>query len=120
MNIRRFKNGWLILLISFGLILSACAAAPKDVFSGILLKGSIIETSGSIVYLSIGKADGASIGQELNVYRTVPILGRRGTLTFRKEKTGMVRITDISDEQFSQAVILSGKAEKYSLVELER
>jgi hypothetical protein len=32
----------------------------------------------------------------------------------------MVRITDISDEQFSQAVILSGKAEKYSLVELER
>ncbi|MBI4768534.1 MAG: hypothetical protein HY787_28745 [Deltaproteobacteria bacterium] len=94
------------------------------------MKGSIIETHDSSIYLCIGKKDGAAVGQEFDVYKTIvtyppaipsPRVGPRGsqvTPTFQRESTGRVRITKILDEHFAEATIISGKAEKNSIVEL--
>ena len=82
------------------------------------MKGSIIETSDSEVYLCIGSRDGASVGQELDVYR-IPET-KPEALHFRRVQTGKVRITEIIDEHFAKAKVISGRAEKNDIVELVR
>lgn len=93
-------------------LISSCAT----VYHGYLMKGSIIEASDSEVYLCIGSKDGASVGQELNVYKIIRVTAARPT--FRREHTGKVKITEIVDEHFAKATVISGKAEKDDIVEL--
>jgi len=88
------------------------------VYHGFLMKGSIIETSDSDVYLCIGSKDGASVGQELDVYK---IAQRQSKSTpFRRVLTGKVKITEIIDEHFAKATVISGKAGMNDIVELTR
>ncbi len=88
------------------------------VYHGFLMKGSIIEASNSDIYLCIGSKDGASVGQELDVYK---IIQRTSKATpFRRVHTGKVKITEIIDEHFAKATVISGKAEKNDIVELPR
>jgi len=79
-----------------------------------VMRGSIIEASGSEVYLCIGSKDGASVGQELDVYE---IIETKPT-PFRRVLVGKVKITEIVDEHFAKATVISGKAEKNDIVEL--
>jgi len=104
----------LILVTSVIFLMFSCAT----VYHGFLMKGSIIEASNSDVYLCIGSKDGASVGQELDVYK---ILQRRSKATlFRREHTGKVKITEIINEHFAKATVISGKAEQNDIVELTR
>lgn len=104
------------------LILAALAIfltfSCATVYHGFLMKGSIIETSDSDVYLCIGSKDGASVGQELDVYKIIQRQSKAAH--FRREHTGKVRITEIIDEHFAKATVISGKAEKNDIVELTR
>ena len=113
------KNAVSLILATFVIFLmSSCATMGQKVYHGFIMKGSIIEASGSDVYLCIGSKDGASVGQELDVYK---ILQRRSKATvFRREHTGKVKITEIIDEHFAKATVISGKAEKNDIVELVR
>ncbi len=104
----------LILAFFVIFLMSSCAT----VYHGYLMKGSIIETSDSEIYLCIGSRDGASVGQELDVYR-IPQT-KPEALHFRRIYTGRVRITEIIDEHFAKATVISGKAEKNDIVELVR
>jgi hypothetical protein len=80
------------------------------------MKGSIIEASDSDVYLRSGSKDGDSVGQELDVYK---IIQRQSKATpFRRVLTRKVKITEIIDEHFTKATVISGKAEKNDIVEL--
>jgi hypothetical protein len=88
------------------------------VYHGYLMKGSIIEASNSDVYLCIGSKDGAAVGQELDVYK-IPQT-KPEALHFYREHTGKVRITEIIDEHFAKAKVISGRAEKNDIVELVR
>ena len=104
-----------LILTTFVIFLMFSCAT---VYHGFIMKGSIIEASDSDVYLCIGSKDGASVGQELDVYK---ILETRPQATFfRREHTGKVRITEIIDEHFAKAKVISGKAEKNDIVELVR
>ncbi len=94
------------------LLIVSCAT----VYHGVLMKGSIIEASDSEVYLCIGSKDGASVGQELDVYKIVRVIQTRSD--FRRELAGKVKITEIVDEHFAKATVISGKAEKGDIVEL--
>ena len=109
----------LVLATPVLFLLFSCAT----VYHGFLMKGSIIETSDSDVYLCIGKKDGASVGQELNVYKIVTFRfppKPSPTLTrFKRESMGKVRITEIIDEHFAKATVISGKVEKNDIVELD-
>ena len=82
------------------------------------MKGSIIEIQDSDIYLCIGKRDGASVGQELNVYKMVATSTNPKVPMFRREYTGKVKITEIIDDHFAKAVIISGTAGKNYIVEL--
>jgi hypothetical protein len=112
---------WMLLMVLsvIGLfMLASCAAIQQQqAYHRLVMKGSIIHTSDTDVYLCIGKKDGASIDQELDVYK-ITYTGQPKTPTFKKEKTGKVKITEILDEHFATAVIISGTAEKNDIVEL--
>ncbi len=109
------KNGIsLIVSVSVIFLMFSCAT----VYHGYLMKGSIIEASNSDVYLCIGSKDGASVGQELDVYKIIRVT--RARPNFRREYTGKVKITEIIDEHFAKATVISGRAEKDDIVELVR
>ncbi len=110
-----------VALIMIGLFtMASCAAIQQQqTYHSIVMKGSIIHTTDDSVYLCIGKKDGASVGQELDVYR-MTFTGHPKAPSFMREKTGKVKITEIVDEHFATAVIVSGKAEKNDIVELVR
>lgn len=106
----------LILATFVIFLMSSCATVGQKVYHGFLMKGSIIEASDSEVYLCIGSKDGASVSQELDVYK---IIQRQSKATpFRRVLTGKVKITEIIDEHFAKATVISGKAEKNDIVEL--
>jgi hypothetical protein len=88
----------------------------QKVYHGFWMKGSIIETSDSEVYLCIGSKDGASVGQELDVYQIIKTKSK--ATPFRRAHTGRVKINEIVDEHFAKATVISGKAEKNDIVEL--
>jgi len=104
----------LVLATFVAFLIFSCAT----LYHGFFMKGSIIEASNSDLYLCIGSKDGASVGQELDVYK---IFGEstKGS-GFRRVHTGKVKITEIVDEHFAKARVISGKAEKYDIVELPR
>jgi hypothetical protein len=107
------------MLFSFAVfLLAACATLQQKGYHGLLMRGNIIETSDSGVYLCIGKKDGASVGQELHVYK-VTYTGQPKALSFKREKTGKAKIVEIIDEHFAIAVVVSGTAVKNNIVELE-
>jgi len=109
------KSAVSLILATLVILLTVSCATGYHRF---VMKGSIIETSDSDVYLCIGSRDGAAVGQELDVYK---ILQTKPQPTFfRREYTGKVRITEIVDEHFARATVISGKAEKNDIVELTR
>lgn len=110
-----FKSAASLILSSFVIFLIVSCAT---VYHGYLMKGSIIETSDSEVYLCIGRRDGASVGQVLDVYK-IPET-KPEALHFTRVHTGKVKITEIIDEHFAKATVISGKAEKGDIVELVR
>ena len=108
----------LVLATFIVFLMTSCATVGQKVYHGFLMKGSIIEASDSQVYLCIGSKDGASVGQELDVYKIIKTKSK-GT-PFKRVLTGKVKITEIVDEHFAKATVISGKAEKNDIVELTR
>lgn len=88
-----------------------------------LMRGQVLEASAGAVYLCIGTADGAKKGQHLSVYRFVrragPPSSKSNASTFKREKTGAVEITEIVDEHYARARVLSGDVGEGNMVELE-
>ena len=114
---KSIKSAASLILATFVIFLmSSCATMGQKVYHGFVMKGSIIETSNSDVYLCIGSKDGASVGQELDVYKIVKTTSK--VTPFKREHTGKVKITEIVDEHFAKATVISGKAEKNDIVEL--
>ncbi len=102
-----------LILATFAIFLMFSCAT---VYHGYIMRGSIIEASDSEVYLCIGSKDGATVGQELDVYKLIRVT--RARPTFRREFTGKVKITEIIDEHFAKAAVISGKAARDDIVEL--
>ena len=69
------------------------------------------------MFISASEAkDGASLSQELDLYKVIQRQSR--TKPFRRVHTGEVKITEIIDEHFAKATVISGKAEKNDIVKL--
>jgi hypothetical protein len=98
-------------------LIVACAT----IYHGSLTKGSVIEAFNSGVYLYIESKDGASVGQELNVYKAIMYTQEQLAIPASKGvQTGKVKITEILDKHLAKAVVISGKARKGDVVELVR
>lgn len=115
------REAWYAVGIALVLILLSPSCA--SLYHRVIMKGSIIEISNSEIFLCIGKKDGAAVGQVLNVYKIVtfalpPPKPSPEIRRFKREYTGKVRITEIIDEHFAKAVVISGNADTHSIVEL--
>ncbi len=109
----------LLLLITLATLSISSCATMQRAYHEYIMRGSIVETSNSDVYLCIGSKDGAAVGQELSVYKVISYHAK-GPVALKREYTGKVRITEIVDEHFAKAKVISGRAEKNFIVELER
>lgn len=106
-----------------GSLLGAPSCAPfRRAYHARVMRGSIIDRTPSGIYLCIGSEEGARVGQVLTVYRISKERFRdhKDTpgLSFSRTPTGTLRITEILDEHFAVAVMVSGEAEVGSVVEL--
>ncbi|TAL36701.1 MAG: hypothetical protein EPN93_07715 [Spirochaetes bacterium] len=100
---------------------AGCNRADKA-YHKYIMRGAILDARGNEVDLCIGTRDGAKVGQELEVYAIEGRVTRANPSAvpeYRRIKTGVVRITAIYDEHYAQAVIVSGKAEKNAMAEIE-
>ncbi|MBI5593588.1 MAG: hypothetical protein HY881_24310 [Deltaproteobacteria bacterium] len=85
------------------------------------MRGQILESTGEGVYLCIGSADGAEVGQEYEVYKFVRMQDLKTMRpNFKREETGKVKITEIVDEHYAKAKILTGEAKVNYIVELHK
>jgi hypothetical protein len=106
-----------LMMVGLFMVASCTATQQQKVYHNVYMKGSIIHTTDDGVYLCIGSKDGASIGQELDVYK-ITFTGQPKAPSFKREKIGKVKIIEIVDEHFATAKIISGKADKNDIVEL--
>lgn len=84
-----------------------------------LMRGQVLEVEDKSLVLCIGTADGAEVGQELDVVRhersqTPP---KAAGPNFRRERVGKVRITRIFDEHYAEANVLEGDVRPHDMVE---
>ncbi len=103
-------------------LLASCAAFAGDspsIGHTVFMRGQILEVKDSTIVVCIGKADGASVGQELEVIHHSRVkTSPKGVGRFTREVIGKVRIDAIVDEHYAEATIIDGKAGEHDSVEL--
>jgi hypothetical protein len=110
------------LLITWLLVMSGCASLQKAEHEYIM-RGQVLEVTGSSAYICIGKTDGAQVGQEFTVYRFVRsgfLSPRNQQPSFKKEHVGRVKIEEIVHDHYSNANILAGSVKVNDVVELSK
>ncbi|MBL8020750.1 MAG: hypothetical protein JNM27_13850 [Leptospirales bacterium] len=115
---RNLKQYWPAMLLPM-LIFAAACSSMGEARHRYLMKGSIIDSDSTTVYLCIGKKDGAQVGQELVVQKSEVTHTTPRATVYRLKRTGTVRITEIIDEHFARATVVSGSAAQGSIVHLE-
>ncbi len=87
-----------------------------------LMRGQVVEVTGSEVVLCVGSGDGATAGQELMAYKLVSsnVGGPKNPTRWEKVRVGTVRIGQVVDEHFARAEVTSGDVQVNNVVELKR
>ncbi len=113
--------------ISFAIASIAMLAAVPAAAAGIghswFMRGSIVAEDASGKVVCIGSDDGATVGQVLDVYRTIihPNPGGKGAgPTYHRERTGHVRIDHVYDTHFAHVSVVDGAPALHNIVELRR
>ncbi len=128
------KRLLLVVLMTLGIFtLASCATTSCQKYSrsgGIAIKGSVVALADKGVYLCIGRLDGASVGQELEVWRTNYGVGSKASTPIysgsvssgeiSENMVGKVRITKVLDDHYSIAEVISGDAKISDIVEAKQ
>ena len=85
-----------------------------------VMRGQILDITDDGVYLCIGSEDGAVVGQEYEVYQFVKTGNVKSLPFYKKENTGTVKLTEITDEHYAKAKIVAGVAKLNQIVELKQ
>ena len=112
-------------IAAVALLCAAPLAAPPAIAQGIgqtiFMRGQIVSLDGTQAVLCIGKADGATAAQVLDVYRISQRPGpSKGSPTFTRTKVAQVTIDEVFDEHFARATVTQGTAARHDVVELQR
>ena len=109
------------LLLALGAVASVALAGEPGFRHKYLMRGQVLEQQDHSLVVCIGRADGAEVGQELDVVRHVRIsLGPKATgPSFRPEDVGRARITTIFDDHYAQATVLEGEVKVGDVVQLQ-
>jgi len=108
------------LVMLFG---SAMALAQDTSFRHkYLMRGQILDVEDKGLVVCVGTADGAEVGQELDVIRhkRIPTPPKSPLPRFRRETVGKVRITAVVDGHYAQAEVITGDVRVNDTVELQR
>lgn len=87
-----------------------------------IMRGQVLDVSDGMAYLCIGSQDGARAGQELEAYRFTRLLSaasKQGPPAFKRERVGMVKITEVVDVHYARAKVLRGEVRENDVVELK-
>ena len=122
---RPSRRSWSLLasaLVALAVGATSAQAAETSFRHKYLMRGQVLEQQANTLVVCIGRADGAEIGQELDVIRHVRIsMGPKATgPQFRPKDVGRARITTIFDEHYAQATVLEGDVKVGDVVELKR
>lgn len=105
--------------------LATLGAAPtfaQGIGHSFFMRGTIVgqDTNGTVV--CIGKADGAEVGQTLEVYRVVyhPGPSKGQGPTYHRQAVGHVTVDHIYDDHFAHVTVKDGAPAKHDIVELRR
>ena len=105
------------LLVAIVMSLSSCTGSFRHDY---LMKGQVIAINDNqSVVVCVGTADGARIGQELNVYTFVERHSvTEGVEQFVRNNVGKVVLEEIINEHYANAKVLSGEVGLNDMVQL--
>lgn len=103
-------------------MLGTAPAFATGIGHSFFMRGSIVGTDTTGTVVCVGKADGATVGQVLEVYRvkTHPGPNKSPTPTYHRELVGHVKIDHIFDEHFAHVSATDGTPAVHDIVELRR
>jgi len=102
-------------------ILAATPVFAQGIGHTFFMRGSIVEADSTGTVICIGKADGAEVGQSLEVYRVKSLPGpAKGPPSYRRDLVGHVTIDHIFDDHFAHVRVADGNPTKHDIVELRR
>ena len=117
MKLRRIP---LVCALGAALVLSGCVAG--GVRHGWIMRGQVLALDNGVATVCIGTRDGAKVGQVLEVEHITINSGNspKGTgPTFSRSAAGSVEITQLFDEHYARAKIVSGSPAVNDVVELQ-
>ena len=86
------------------------------------MRGQVLEKQDETLVVCVGQADGAQVGQVLDVIRHKRRIrhSRAGGPRYRRENIGQVRIAELFDSHYAEAEVISGSPKVNDTVELIR
>lgn len=115
---------YLIAVLSSVLLAISACSSMQSARHEYLMRGQVVEISGSDAVVCIGSKDGAQVGQELTAYKLVSRNSggspKNSALRWERVKVGSVRIEQVIDEHFATARVIDGNVAANNIVELSR
>lgn len=109
-------------ILASALVFFSVPASAQGVGHSYFMRGSVVATDSKGTVVCIGSADGAAVGQVLEVYSvsTHPGPNKLGTPLFHRQLVGHVRIDHVFDAHFAHVSVTDGHANKSDIVELRK
>ena len=96
------------------------AANAAGMGHSFFMRGSVVDMTNGTPTICIGKADGAKVGQTLDVVRVTSLPGAKGGTSFRRDDVSQIRINAVVDDDFATATVIKGKVAENDIVELRK
>lgn len=113
----------LVGALAFSFALPGVASASEGGFRhNVLMRGQVLEKGDETLVVCVGQADGAQVGQVLDVIRHKRRIrhSRAGGPRYRRENIGQIRIAELFDSHYAEAEVISGSPKVNDTVELIR
>lgn len=103
-------------------LLGTSPLAAQGVGHTFFMRGSIVGADATGTVVCIGRADGAEVGQTLEVYRIVyrPGPSKGPANNYQRRLIGHVRVDHVYDEHFAHVTVADGRPKTNDIVELRR
>lgn len=96
-----------LLVVFTSLIIVSCSVGPS------VIKGTVVMRMPTEAHINLGSEDGIEVGDTLTVWRDE---SRAKSLT-RNVRTGEIRVTKVTDKNYSTVEILKGTVYERDIVE---
>lgn len=110
-----------LLLSTLALVALLSGCVEGGVHHGMIMRGQVLDLENGVATVCVGTQDGAKVGQVLDVYRfssRVNSGSPKGGVTYSRSDAGRVKITDLFDEHYAHAQVLTGNPTVNDVVEL--